>query len=194
MMARMNASGDIPSTEQTSVSEETGGRVNAQPATPESADPVAALGGRAETLLRRLRDIERALVVQEWWLLGRVLPEARVLAEVCSLLAVARGELESALVNYFNLDSAQAGQTDQFAAVEGTPGDTDDAAWVATCRDQAVGLLHMVAAALVPMLQYAQMLHTYAEHLGLHSGVVDAFGIVHDRLMELDEALRQPPE
>lgn len=194
MMARMNASGEMPSVEQTSVSGGTGDRVNAQPATPDSADPVAALGGRAETLLRRLRDMERALAVQEWWLLGRVLPEARVLAEVCSLLAVARGELESALANYFNLDIEQAGQTDQFAAVEGAPGDTDDAAWVAACRDQALGLLRMVAATLIPMLQYAQMLHTYAEHLGLHSGAVDAFGIVHDRLTELDEALRQPPE
>ncbi len=193
-MARMNASGDIPSTEQASVSGGTGAHVNAQPATPDSADPVAALGVRAGTLLRRLRDIERALAVQEWWLLGRVLPEARVLAEACSLLAVARGELESALANYFNADIGQAERTDQFAAVEGAPGDTDDAAWVAACRDQALGLLRMVAATLVPMLQYAQMLHTYAEHLGLHSGAVDAFGIVHDRLTELDEALRQPPE
>ncbi len=192
-MARMNASGDIPSTEQASVSGGTGAHVNAQPATPDSADPVAALGVRAGTLLRRLRDIERALAVQEWWLLGRVLPEARVLAEACSLLAVARGELESALANYFNADIGQAERTDQFAAVEGAPGDTEDAAWVAACRDQALGLLRMVAATLVPMLQYAQMLHTYAEHLGLHSGAVDAFGIVHDRLTELDEALRQPP-
>lgn len=195
MMARMNASGETSHTEQTSANGATGGSAHAQSGTPESADPAAALGSRAEALLRRLRDIERALAVQEWWLLGRVLPEARVLAEVSSLLAVARGELESALSNYFGIAIEPSGQTDQFATVEGfAPGDTNDAAWVAASHDQALGLLRMVAAALAPMLQYAQMLHTYAAHLGLQPGAVDAFSIVHERLLELDEALRQPPE
>lgn len=199
MMARMNASSEISSAEQvgaeqTGANGETSTSVTA-PTTANSADPGAVLGGRAEALLRRVRDIEKALAVQEWWLLGRVLPEARVLAEVGSLLAVARGELESALSHYFEIETGQAGQTDQFAAVEAAaPGDTTDAAWVAASRDQALGLLRMVASALAPMLQYAQMLRTYAEHLGLPSGAVDAFGIVQDRLAEIDEALRQPPE
>ncbi|MGZ3680353.1 MAG: hypothetical protein ACXWQR_17625 [Ktedonobacterales bacterium] len=194
-MAQPNASGEWRQPEQAEVNEETGTRVTGRPATVSSSDPGAALGGRAEVLLRRVRDIEKALAVQEWWLLGRVLPEARVLAEVASLLAVARGELESALSNYFKIEIEQAGQTDQLAAVEGAaPGDTNDAAWVAASRDQALGLLRMVAAALAPMLQYAQMLRTYGEQLGLPSGAVDAFGIVYDRLAEIDEALRQPPE
>lgn len=193
-MARMNAGGETPPAEQTNARGETGDGVST-PVPPTSVDAGAALGGRAETLLRRICDIEKALAVQEWWLLGRVLPEARVLAEVSSLLAVARGEMESALSHYFNIDITQTGQTDQFAALgTGTPGDTNDAAWVAASRDQALGLLRLVVAALTPMLQYAQMLRTYAEHLGLPSGAVDAFGIVHDRLAEIDEALRQPPE
>lgn len=194
-MAWTDAGGESPRTEQAGVNEGAGAGVTGRPVTQSSADPGAALGGRAEVLLRRVRDIEKALAVQEWWLLGRVLPEARVLAEVASLLAVARGELESALAHYFTIETEQVGQTDQFAAVEGVePGDTNDEAWVAASRDQALGLLRMVAAALAPMLQYAQMLRTYGEQLGLPSGAVDAFGIVYDRLAEIDEALRQAPE
>ena len=194
-MARMNADGEMPRTEQASDNGETRGGLGTPPAAAYNSDPSAALGGRAEALFRRVRDIEKALAVQEWWLLGRVLPEARVLAEVSSLLAVARGELESALSHYFKIEVERAGQTDQFTAVDGAaPGDTNDAAWVTARRDQAVGLLRMVAAVLAPMLQYAQMLRTYAEHLGLPSGAVDAFAIVQDRLSEIDEALRQPPE
>lgn len=194
-MARMNAGGETPPAEQASANGEMRGGLSTPPAATSSADPSEALGGRAETLFRRVRDMEKALAVQEWWLLGRVLPEARVLSEVSSLLAVARGELESALSHYFKIEVERAGQTDHFTVVEGAvPGDTNDAAWVAASRDQALGLLRMVAAVLAPMLQYAQMLRTYAEHLGLPSGAVDAFGIVQDRLSEIDEALRQPPE
>lgn len=194
-MAWTHAGGESPHTEQANVNGETGAGVTGQPAAQSSTDASTALGGRAEVLLRRVRDIEKALAVQEWWLLGRVLPEARVLSEVASLLAVARGELESALSHYFNIETEQAGQTDQFAAVEGAePGDTNDAEWVAASRDQALGLLRMVAAALAPMLQYAQMLRTYGEQMGLPSGAIDAFSIVYDRLAEIDEALRQAPE
>lgn len=193
MMAWTNAGGEASRTQQTDPADERSNSVTVSPA-PTNADAVLALGGRAETLLRRVRDIEKALAVQEWWLLGRVLPEARVLAETGSLLAVARGELESGLSHYFQQNVAVE-PSDQFPVVEGAePGDTNDAAWVAASRDQALGLLRMLAVALAPMLQYAQMLRTYAEQLGLPSGAVDAFGIVYDRLAEIDEALRQPPQ
>jgi hypothetical protein len=59
------------------------------------------LGVRAEALYRRLAEIEATLGVREWWLLGRALPEARLLAEIASLLAVARAELETALTQVF---------------------------------------------------------------------------------------------
>ena len=164
-----------------------------EPATA-STDAVTALADRAEALWRRLVDIERALSVQEWWMLGRAVPEAGVLAEVASLLAVARGELEHALSVFFGRTSEQLERTDAFASVTADPpGDLSDPMWLAASHDQAVGLLRMVASILPPMLQYAQMLAEYAQRLGLAAGVIDAFGVVAGRLHEVTEALRQPP-
>ena len=166
---------------------------------PQGSDPsqatqaIGTLGERAEALCKRLTDVEQALAVQEWWLLGRVLAEARLLAEVGSLLAVARGELEAVLNRYFERGVPRSDITDQFATVEDMPDRAQDAAWVAASRDQAIGLLRMVAASLPPMLQYAQMLRSYAEQLGMPSEAVDALAIVVDRLNETGEAFRQPP-
>ena len=52
-------------------------------------------------LLHRIVEIEQGLAVQEWWLLGRALPEARLMTEIISLLAVARGELFQFLADFF---------------------------------------------------------------------------------------------
>jgi hypothetical protein len=161
-----------------------------------AGDPREELAERAETLCRRLMDIEQALAVQEWWLLGRVLPEARLLAEVASLLAVARGELENALGQYFGRQSARNEQTDQFSALGAgpAPSEMNDPAWRAAQRDQAIHLLRLVASALPAMTQYAQLLQTHAQRLGLPAAAIDAFGIVVGRLEEAYEALRQPPQ
>ena len=51
-------------------------------------------------LLHRIVEIEQGLAIQEWWL-GRALPEARLLSEITSLLAVARGELFQFLADFF---------------------------------------------------------------------------------------------
>jgi hypothetical protein len=158
-------------------------------------DPQSELAGRADTLCRRLIDIEQALAEQEWWLLGRALPEARLLAEVTSLLAVARGELENTLAQYFGHPITRSDFTDQFNALT-TPSaaQTHDPVWLAARRDQAIRLLRLVASSLPPMLQYGQMLRAYTERAGLARGAVDAFGIVADRLGEAYEALREPPQ
>jgi hypothetical protein len=157
-------------------------------------DAVEELGMRAEALWRRLVDVERALAVQEWWMLGRVLVEARTLAEIASLFAVARGEMENALEQYFARAVPLTGQGSS-AELTGPaePPRSDDPAWIAASRDQAIGLLRMVASALPPMLQYAQMLQEYGTRAQLATGAVDAFGIVADRLNEIGEALQQPP-
>lgn len=186
MMPMTPTSGELP-----------GGRSpagNGEAAPTAPVDAVTALADRAEALWRRLVDIERALSVQEWWMLGRAVPEAGVLAEVASLLAVARGELEHALSVFFGRSSEQLERTDVFASIAAEPaGDMSDPAWLAASRDQAVGLLRMIASMLPPMLQYAQMLADYGQRLGLTSAVIDAFGIVSGRLVEVNEALRQPP-
>lgn len=159
-----------------------------------SQDAVEELATRAEALWRRLLDIERALAVQEWWMLGRVLPEARALAEVSSLFAVARGELENALEQYFGRAVPLTGQSNASELAGPEPPKPDDPTWVAASRDQALGLLRMVASSLPPMLKYAQMLQDYGRRYGLPSGAIDAFGIVAERMADVDEALRQPPQ
>lgn len=187
MMPLTSTSGELPGRRQPFAASRTD-----PPANP--LDAITALADRAEALWRRLVDIERALAVQEWWMLGRAVPEAGVLAEVASLLAVARGELEHALSAFFGRGAEQLAHTDAFASVTAEPpGDMADPAWLAASRDQAIGLLRMVASMLPPMLQYAQMLGEYAQRLGLATGLVDAFGIVSGRLNEVGEALRQPP-
>jgi hypothetical protein len=159
------------------------------------AERIEALGGRADALWRRLVEIEDALAVREWWMLGRSFPEARLLAEISSLLAVARGEMENALSQGFGYASLRADSTDQYNAVgRDDTMRTGDPAWVAGCREQAVGLLRMIASGLPPMLQYAQMLRNYGEQLGIATPALDSFGIVTDRLNEINDALRQPPQ
>lgn len=159
-----------------------------------SAGAVEELADRAEALWRRLKDIERALAVQEWWMLGRALPEARLLSEISSLFAVASGELENTLTQSFHRPLQRYELTDPHAAAYANPSSpSNDPAWLAASRDQAIGLLRMVAPMLAPMRQYADMLTLYSERLGLPAAVVDAFGIVSSRLAEVDEALRQPP-
>jgi hypothetical protein len=159
------------------------------------SDPREELADRAETLCHRLLDIEQALAAQEWWLLGRALPEARLLAEIASLLAVARGELENSLGQYFNRPTMRRDQTDQYNSVRGPSQDEmSDPAWLAANRDQAIYLLRLVASALPAMMQYALLLHTNSERLALPAAATDAFGIVTDRLSDAYEALREPPQ
>jgi hypothetical protein len=178
------------------------GQENAQPtaqvggqagglATPTQA-AVQELAARAETLLKRLREVEEALTDQEWWLMGRAMAEARVLAEMVSLLSVARGELETFL-----------------SEVRGRPRDADNAPqrkeqddvfdlmsdpmWMSGSREKAIALLRMCAAQIQPMRQYANVLQMNAEKLRLPSVALDPLGITAERLAEAEELLRQPP-
>jgi len=152
------------------------------------------LANRAMALMQRLRDIERALTGQEWWLLGKVAPEARLLAELASLLAVARGEMEGFLTDFCRR------RLPPFEIPEPTPEATDavlagmkDPRWLSAQREQAVGHLRMVAASLPAMSQYAQTLRTHAERLGVVAAALDPLTIVMDRLGDAQETLQQPP-
>ena len=155
----------------------------------QTSDGAEALAGRASTLLQRIMDVERTLAVQEWWMLGRVVREASILAEVISLLAVARGELADVLANSFRR-AAPPPETGDL-----TPPPTlhlNDPEWVRASRDQAIGLLRMAASALPAMRQYAQMLRDGAERLSLPMAAIDALGIVTDRLGEAYETIAHP--
>jgi citrate synthase len=157
-------------------------------------DPQAReLGMRAEALYSRLAEIEAALGVQEWWLLGRALPEARLLSEIASLLAVARAELETALIRVFGANIARAEPAEAEDGGMDAARAAQDPAWLAQRREQALQLLRMVALSLPNLAQYARMLCQYAEQYALPTAATEAFGIVADRLAEIGESLREPP-
>jgi hypothetical protein len=142
-------------------------------------------------LLHRIVEIEQGLAVQEWWLLGRALPEARLLSEIISLLAVARGELFQFLSDFF----ARAPLGFDPADNPGAGGEPrlDDPNWMRERRQQTLYLLRSVATALPPMIQYARMLRANAEHLNLAVTALDGLSIVAGRLEEAYELLLQPP-
>lgn len=153
---------------------------------------VRELADRAETLLARLREVEGALTDQEWWLMGRAMAEARVLAEMTSLLAVARGELETFLsvVGYRQTepeDTSQRKEQDDIFDLMSDP------MWMSGSREKAIALLRMCAAQVTPMRQYALVLQTNAERMGLSAVALDPLGITTERLTEAEELLRQPP-
>ena len=152
---------------------------------------VDELAGRSEMLLHRIVEIEQGLAVQEWWLLGRALPEARLLTEIISLLAVARGELFQFLADFFGraplgFDPAE----NPTGASESRP---DDPNWMRERRAQTLYLLRNVATSLPPMIQYARLLRANAERLNLAVTALDGLSIVAGRLEEAYELLQQPP-
>lgn len=150
------------------------------------------LGPRVVALAERVIEMERALGVREWWLLGRKLPEAQALSEIVSLLAVARGELAQVLAEVFARPLLAA--DGEVAA--GAPGESrlEDPEWVQARLAEARHLLDRTASVLPALLQYAQVLRAHAERLALPSSARDAFGIVTDRLSEACEVLQHPPE
>lgn len=153
---------------------------------------IQELTARAETLLKRLREVEEALTDQEWWLMGRVMAEARVLAELTSLLSVARGELETFL--------SEVGAQRSDAESEAQRKEQDDVfnlmtdpMWMSGSREKAIALLRMCALQIQPMRQYAAVLQANAEKLRLPAVAIDPLSIAAERLTEAEELLRQPP-
>lgn len=157
---------------------------------------VEMIGERSEMLLRRIGEIERTLAVQEWWLLARALPEARLLSELSSVLAVARGELEHFLAEFFGqpLPQADSMEMPAFASQDDLNARMQDRAWLQGQRTQAIELLRMVARSLPPMRQFAQMLHSAGERVGLAVSALDALRVVDEHLNDAYELLQRPPE
>src|SRR5690348_17231827 len=118
----------------------------------------SALLAQCVSLLQRIIAVERALSVQEWWLLGRALPEAGQVAEVASLLAVARGELEQALDEQFDwrMPTLNRDALEREGDLEvASPDLTSEPAWIETRRDEANRLLRMLGQNLPSMLSFA---------------------------------------
>lgn len=168
--------------------------------TPPASQPLISTGQtitrelatRAQTLLQRLSEVEEALTDQEWWLMGRAIPEARPLAELTSLLAVARGELETFLAETAGWPRPQQqGRTrkeedDIFELMS-------DPMWMSGSREKAIALLRMCTLQLPAMARYARALQANAERFRLPAAALDPLGIAAERLVEAEEMLRQPP-
>ncbi|HEX6817822.1 MAG TPA: hypothetical protein VF120_05560 [Ktedonobacterales bacterium] len=167
---------------------ESGPRQAADGSSPAEED----LGPRVAALAERIVEMERALGVREWWLLGRTLPEAQALSEIVSLLAVARGELVQVLADVFARPLPPI--ENDFVTSEQGESRLDNPEWVQARLGEARHLLDHTATVLPALLQYAQVLRSHAERLSLPSNTRDAFGIVTDRLVEACELLQHPPE
>lgn len=164
--------------------------------TGQQAGGVEMIGERSEMLLRRVGEIERSLAIQEWWLLAKAIPEAKVLSELSSVLAVARGELEHFLAEFFGRPMPVSDGLEV-----STPMSEDeltdrmrDPEWLRGQRVQAVELLRTVARSLPPMRQFAQMLHSAGERVGLAVTALDALRVVDEHLNDAFELLQHPPE
>jgi hypothetical protein len=135
-------------------------------------------------LFSRLVDLERATNTQEWWMFGRILPEATQLAELASLVTVARAELGQMLslfgfpqiVNIEHLGTSELQFAQSFSSDEG---------WALAHRDEALSALRL-AAFLVPSI--SNHVYRIRHQLGVAAGY-DGIGRVLERLTQhLDEA------
>ena len=152
----------------------------------------SALLAQYTSLLQRIIAVERALSAQEWWLLGRDVPEARQVAEVASLLAVARGELEQALDEQFDWRMPVVDTVEEEGDFEtASPDPVSDPTWTQALRDEANGLLRMLRQNLPSMLSFAEQLRANVEDAGMPSVALGVLGIVQDRLGEAIETVRQ---
>jgi hypothetical protein len=188
---RMNSqnSGQLSRQAGEQMSDPMGGQFGGAPSPDLAATRELAV--RADTLLKRLCEVEEALTDQEWWLMGRAMQEARVLAELSSLLSVARGELETFLTEAGarpqGADSAaQRKEQDDVFDLMGDP------MWMSGSREKAIALLRMCAAQIPPMRQYANVLQVNAERMHMSAVLLDPLGIAAERLGEAEELLRQP--
>ena len=160
------------------------------PSTPQA--PGAQVGAQGDILMRRLLDLELLLGVNEWWLLGTKIPAAKALAEVVSLLTVARAELDSCMTQYCDRARAEPPATDENAGDDDDPNlmDLDE---LAVRTEQATQMLRTMGEALPPTAHFARQLYGFAGRVGLHPAGVDVLGIVADRLDEARETVASAP-
>ncbi len=156
---------------------------------PTSETGSALVGQQGAILMKRLQELDRALGAQEWWMLGRDIAEAGTLAEISSLLAVARAELDQVLVDYCGYASTLSG-----ASTDTAPPALDASDTTRLARQRAIAnqLLQMLGMALPPTIDFARQLHPFAQHHGMPAAGLDTLTIVADRLEDAFEALQFP--
>jgi hypothetical protein len=161
----------------------TGGAPGAQ------TDQMRMLGENAAAFLERIKEAEQRIAVREWWMLGEAIPEARILAELASLLAVARGELEHTIVDHFGRVSLGA---DVFGAESHTSSDSmplSDPVWLAERTQEVRSLLRAAAQVLPAYHKYGVALRDHVTALRLPPEAIHSLSIVADRLGEAVETV-----
>ncbi|GEM_PF-1740926 len=95
-------------------------------------------------LFGRLTEMERLITTQEWWMYGRVLPEARRIAEITSLLAAARAEVGQLLetLGYSQATHLRYPATGELRFAQSFAGDSG---WAVAHREEAISALRMAA-------------------------------------------------
>jgi hypothetical protein len=159
---------------------------------PLSQAAIAAVAPQADLLMRRLLELEQRLSAEEWWMLGRVVPEAGLLAEVASLLAVARAELDQMLVQFCGRLPTTPGAADDAAGevADDAGAGGGDSGQIARQHAEAMQLLQVLAVALPPTTTFARQLGPFAERSGMPPAAVELLGIVADRVLDAQEAIQ----
>lgn len=97
--------------------------------------------------LNRLLEMERLATAHEWWMYGRVLPEARRIIELISLLAAARAELFGLLkstgfpqlADFEHLGASELIFASPFA---------NDLGWAQTHREESLQVFRLAASSV----------------------------------------------
>lgn len=101
-------------------------------------------GARALSALHdRLMDLERLTTAQEWWLYGAVLPKARRIAEIVSLLTAARADLVYVLgqLGLPHLEDIALHSTGELRFAQSF---AHDAKWARAHDEEATSLLRLI--------------------------------------------------
>lgn len=154
---------------------------------------VEAVTSRIAALVQRIDDVERALGVQEWWLLADAIAEARVLSELVSLLAVARGEMTHLLRERGGLaqwpPQGEDLADDDYAA---PPPDVSNPVFLQASRDQALGLMRLAALAIPAIHQYTRALLGMTRRAPVPVSLVDALEAAEERLADATDLIAAP--
>ncbi len=155
-----------------------------------SVGTAQTLAMQVQPLATHVAHLERALTSREWWLLGRAIPEAQVLSELGSLLAVVRAEGEGMLGQRAPETPGDEGQD---AVADDEHHLLNDPGWVQARREEAVAMLGTAATTLPQLLQYTQQLLRTAGPVSGSSSLREGLEIARDRLREAYEAVQLPP-
>jgi len=128
--------------------------------------------------------MERLATTQEWWMYGRVLSEARRIAEMTSLLAAARAELGQLLESLGYPQSARLAHlgTSELCFAQSFAGDEG---WALAHREEALSVLRLASQAAPVLLAQVARAAYYLGDGPVPDRVRHVLGRVSERLREI---------